>query len=352
MRVPCAGRPTISRIASRAIPPTSTRRIPIDPLRPSNAPPLFAVAAGRSGHLSLDERLDPLRDAARDSGRELDVAVCDAPEELRAAAARASGLAAERGGVVVASGGDGSVGVVARAALETGATLAILPGGTFNLLARDNRIPEEPVAAARNVMEGEVRDVRVGLAAGTPFFVNASLGLYPRVLAERERAKRRFGRHRWVAILSAFDTVRAGLRASRLVFERDGAAAEIRRTPILFVGNNALQLERVGAVPAEDDASLVAFATPPVSRSAMFRMMIEGALGRLDLERDLERWSFRTLTVSPAPRRGLRRAAPRRPRRLALDGETFRFEPPWTFAVRDAPLRLVVPRDAADRAAS
>ena len=329
-----------------------TGRRPSAGTRPMHAPPLFAVAAGRSGHLSLDERLDPLREVARDAGRELDVAVCDAPDELTAAAERASGLAAEHGGTVVASGGDGSVGVVARAALETGATLAILPGGTFNLLARDNRIPEEPRAAARNVVDGEVRDVRVGLAAGTPFFVNASLGLYPRVLAEREEAKRRFGRHRWVAILSAFNTVRTGLRASKLAFERDGGAAETRRTPILFVGNNALQLERVGARPPDDDASLVAFATPPVSRSAMFRMMIEGALGRLDLDRDVERWSFRTLTVSPAPRRGLRRAAPRRSRRIALDGEMFRFEPPWTFAVRDVPLRLVVPRDAADRAPS
>ena len=317
-----------------------------------SAPPLFAVAAGRSGHLTLDERLDPLRDAARDADRELDVAVCDAPDELEAAAARASGLAAERGGIVVASGGDGSVGVIARAALETDATLAILPGGTFNLLARDNRIPEEPAAAARNVVEGEVRDVRVGLAAGTPFFVNASLGLYPRVLADREQAKRRFGRHRWVAILSAFATVRAGLRASKLLFELDGEPPEARRTPLLFVGNNALQLERVGARPPEDGASLVAFATSPVSRSAMFRMMIAGALGRLDLEHDLERWSFRTLTVSPAPRRGLRRAAPRRSRRLALDGETFRFDPPWTFAVRDVPLRLVVPRDVAGRTPS
>ena len=312
-----------------------------------NAPPLFAVAAGRSGHLSLDERLDPLRDAARGAGRELDVAVCDAPDELTAAAERASALAVERGGVVVASGGDGSVGAIARAALDAGATLAILPGGTFNLLARDNRIPEEPAAAARNVVEGEARDVRVGLVADVPFFVNASLGLYPRVLAEREKAKSRLGRKRWVAILSAFNTVRAGLRASKLVFERDGAPPEGRRTPILFVGNNALQLERVGVRPAEDASSLVAFATPPVSRAAMFRMMLEGAVGRLEVDRDVERLSFRTLTVTPARRRGLRRAAPRRSRRIALDGEMFHFEPPWTFAVRDVPLRLIVPRDGA-----
>lgn len=310
---------------------------------PVTGAPLYVVAAKRSGHLSLEERLDPLRAAAAATGRELDVAVCDAPDELTGAAARAAGLARARDGVLVASGGDGSVGVVARAALETGTSFAILPGGTFNMLARDNGVPEEPAAAARNALEGTVREVRVGDVNGTPFFVNASLGLYPRVLAEREEFKRRLGRHRWVAILSAFNTVRAGLRASKLVFERDGAAPETRRTPIVFVGNNDMQLERVGTAPPEDRRTLVAFATHPVSRAAMFRMMLEAAAGRLDLADDVDRLPFHRLEVSPAQRRGLRRAAPRKPRRIALDGEMFHFDPPWVFGVRDAPLRLLCP---------
>ncbi len=305
--------------------------------------PLHVVAAKRSGHLSLDERLDPLKAEARTHGRELDIAVCDAPDELRGAAERAARRARESGGVVVASGGDGSVGVIARATLGTGVAFAILPGGTFNMLARDNGVPEEPAAAARNALEGVVREVRVGDVNGTPFFVNASLGLYPRVLAEREEFKSRLGRHRWVAILSAFNTVRAGLRASKLVFESDDGAPRTRRTPIVFVGNNAMQLERVGVAPPEDGGTLVAFTTPPVTRAAMFRMMLEAAVGRLDLADDLERLSFHRLSVFPAERRGLRRAAPRRPRRIALDGEMFHFDPPWVFGVREAPLRLLCP---------
>ena len=50
---------------------------------------------------------------------------------------------------------------------------------------------------------GDLRPVQVGFVNRRMFVVNASVGLYPKMLADREMASRRFGRKRWVAIAAA-----------------------------------------------------------------------------------------------------------------------------------------------------
>lgn len=99
----------------------------------------------------LEEVLAPLREAGT-----VQVERPADAEAMYEAAADAS----RRGALVVAAGGDGTVGLVARALIEhPGGTMAIVPLGTANDFARSLGLPQQPAEAARAVLTGQRRVV-------------------------------------------------------------------------------------------------------------------------------------------------------------------------------------------------
>ncbi len=84
--------------------------------------------------------------------------------------------------VVVAFGGDGTVGDVMRGVLGTECTLGVLPAGTGNDLARNLRIPLDMKEAVSTVLGGHVRKIDIGTMNGTPFINNAGLGFDAQVM--------------------------------------------------------------------------------------------------------------------------------------------------------------------------
>jgi YegS/Rv2252/BmrU family lipid kinase len=84
--------------------------------------------------------------------------------------------AAAEGETVVAIGGDGLVGCLAGALMNTDSALGIVPGGRGNDFARVLGIPKEPHEATRLLVDGEVRLVDVGNVNGKPFVGIASVG--------------------------------------------------------------------------------------------------------------------------------------------------------------------------------
>ena len=122
-------------------------------------------------------------------------------------ASDAADAARADGGLVVAAGGDGTINAVATAVLRVGLPMGVIPMGTFNYFSREHGLPLDAEAAVQNLLQalhaGEMRPVQVGYVNRQMFLVNASVGLYPKLLAEREKASRRFGRSRLVAVASA-----------------------------------------------------------------------------------------------------------------------------------------------------
>jgi diacylglycerol kinase family enzyme len=112
----------------------------------------------------------------------------------------ATALAADacRGGgceVVFGLGGDGTLREIATALLGTGVPLAILPGGTTNVLALQLGVPAHPIEAAALYREHSLRELDVGVAAGIPFLMMVTVGIDAEILRRAsQRAKRRFGR--------------------------------------------------------------------------------------------------------------------------------------------------------------
>jgi diacylglycerol kinase family enzyme len=306
--------------------------------RPAAAGPLAIVLNPRSGSQERATAPAALQAMLRGCGRPYELLRIERPAQLARQIAQAVQLARERGGILVAAGGDGTVNAVAHAALQAGLPLGVLPRGTFNFFAQRHRLPIDAADAMRVVLQGRVAPVQAGLINGRAFLVNASLGLYPKLLEDRERFKQRYGRSRAVAIAAGLMTLLRERRRLSLQVERDGDLRRLQ-TSTLFVGNNALQLDRVGVdeAGAVEQGRLAAVSVKPVGRLAMAGLLLRGAIGRLGDADEVLSFSFRELEVAPIGRIGLPVV------KVAFDGETARMHWPLRFEVSPQPLWLLVP---------
>ena len=103
-------------------------------------------------------------------------------------------------------GGDGSVAAAADLARERRLPLLVLPGGTYNHFAAAAGL-ERPETAIEALRSGRGRRIDVaelddGSSAATTVLNTASVGIYPSVVAEREKRERRLGK-RLAALVAA-----------------------------------------------------------------------------------------------------------------------------------------------------
>jgi diacylglycerol kinase (ATP) len=108
----------------------------------------------------------------------------------------ATGAVREGCDLVVAAGGDGTVGAVATALLPTEVALGVLPLGSIMNIGRSLGIPRELPAGVEVLLTGEVRSIDVGEANGRPFFETGSVGLNAAMFREVQR----FERGDWLSI--------------------------------------------------------------------------------------------------------------------------------------------------------
>ncbi|MES2941199.1 MAG: diacylglycerol kinase family protein [Pseudomonadota bacterium] len=305
--------------------------------RPASQQPLFVVLNPGSGRHEAEQARAVLAEAFARAGRTHTFVPVD-HEGPAAACRRAARQAKQEGGVLVVAGGDGTVSAAAQAAHDAGCPLGVLPQGTFNFFGREHGLPQDVEQGVQVLLNGTPQPVRVGLVNERLFLVNASMGLYPQLLQDRETFKQRLGRRRWVAMLSGLRTVLGWSGKLTLEIEQDGA---IRRlvTPTLVVGANSLQLERIG-LPAQllaqvEEGSLAALAMRPGGRWAKWRLMARSAIGRLGQSEEVESFAFRSLNVlAPHARRV----------KVGIDGEVQWMVPPLRFSVAPRPLMVVLPK--------
>jgi len=315
--------------------PSPTPTASLDP-RPDA--PFYVVLNAGSGRADTDVRCATIRDVLHAAGRACEIDVVQDGARLEDAARRMAGRAARDGAILVAAGGDGTLNTVAHAAVTHGCVFGVLPQGTFNYFGRTHGIPEDLADAVHALLRARVRPTQIGMLNERLFLVNASVGLYPRLLEEREHDKQQYGRSRVVALLSAVKTALRGHRSLRIELELDGARRRLR-TPTLFVGNNRLQMEQVGMRPLDgalEEGRLVAIAPRPVGRLRMLGLLVRGALGRLGDADDVHAFAFRRMTVRSPLLSG------RRHLKIATDGEVCRMALPLRFEAVEGQLALLV----------
>lgn len=300
----------------------------------------FIVFNVRSGSGDADEEIQTIRRVLEAGGRSFEFFQCNAQESVEVMARRAVALAKARQGVVVAAGGDGTINAVANAVMGSGCPFGVLPQGTFNYFGREHAIAQDTRKAALTLLQAHLSPVQAGWVNGRVFLVNASLGLYPQILEDREAWKNQLGRSRFVAFLSGIASLLRSRHQLRLRVESDGQTVSLR-TPTLFVANNRLQLAQTGIhaqqIEALAQGRLAGIAVRPIGTLALFVLLIRGLLGRLGDADNIQSFSFRRLTVMP---KGMRRI------KVATDGEIVWMQTPLVFEVAAEPLLLLVPASA------
>jgi diacylglycerol kinase family enzyme len=302
--------------------------------------PFYIVLNSSSGHSDTDKTSDAISKVLGAAGRVHEVLKVEDPGRLQDVAAEAVERAQRNSGIVVAAGGDGTLNAVAQIALESDSKFGVIPQGTFNYFGRTHGISSDAAEAARGLLSARVQPVQVGLVNGNVFLVNASLGLYPQSLEDREEQKQRHGRHRLVAAWAGLVTIFRDYQPMLIKLEHEGRTHELR-TLTLFVGNNRLQLEQIGIDESDalEDGKLAAIVLAPVSTSTLLGLVARGAMGKLGEARGVRHFSFTSITVKPSSRAVGRI-------KIATDGETKWMRTPIEFTVAPKQLLLMKPIDA------
>jgi diacylglycerol kinase family enzyme len=217
-------------------------------------------------------------------------------------------LAAEADALGVA-GGDGSLAPVAKAALERDLPFVCVPFGTRNHFARDLGLDRDDPIAALDAFGGEERRIDVAWANDRPFLNNVSLGMYARLVHQREHHRRR-------------REALARLRAIGIALRRRNPRGvtvdgEPVRARVILVSNNAYELSlfSLGERKRLDAGRLHLYAATGIVRS---------------------RWTERS---GPT----FRINATAGHLRAAVDGEPEQLETPLDFRIDHLTLRVLVP---------
>ncbi|MGA0542261.1 diacylglycerol/lipid kinase family protein [Neotabrizicola sp. VNH66] len=293
--------------------------------------PICVIAnagSGKKGAARIHALVEPLRAA----GLNPEVRLIRHGARLTAEAERARN---EGFATIVAAGGDGTVCAVAQALAGSEAVLGIIPLGTFNFFARSLGLPETAEAAVEALIHGQVESVAAAEVNGRLFLNNASLGLYPALLEKREKVYAKYGRSRWAAYWSALRTLTTYDRPSRLRIITDGRATHLR-SPMVFVAQNAYQLEQYGLQDGVDlirQGKLAVYVAPELRRWQVLGFSIRMFLRVAR--------PYRDFTLEGATEVEIETRAPRRT--IARDGEREKMQAPFRFRALPAALRVIVP---------
>ncbi len=307
--------------------------------------PIYFVINASAGSRDAQLQQQVIEDALSVAGRTGEL-IFSQPEDLARNARTYALKAAQMHSAIVAMGGDGTINTVAQAAHTQGCAMGVIAQGTFNYFARTHGLPADVAQAMDILLHSPVVPVQVATINQHVFLVNASLGLYPKLLEDREAYKARFGRSRLVAFGAACITLLQAHRQLRLHIELANAARDVR-TSTLFVGNNQLQLEQVGVQVhstvgehtgyANRHGRVAAVVLRPMGTLAMLRLMLHGAMGTLGQADTVDSFEFNRMVVKPRLDYGRRKV------KVAFDGEVQWMQSPIEFAVSPRPLYLLKP---------
>jgi diacylglycerol kinase family enzyme len=271
---------------------------------------------GKAGRVGLVE-------AARARG--IRVHVLEPGDDL-VGLARAA-VAAGAGAVGVA-GGDGSLGLVAKVAVEGDVPFVCVPSGTRNHFAGDLGLDRSDPVAALEAFGGPERRIDAGMVGDRMFLNNVSLGAYADVVADP--------RYRAAKLATAHAVLPASLRGERGLLEvglRDADGREHPNVLLLLVASNSYELDgvrerldagvlQVSALRARTGAALAGLATRALARG-----------GRTPAGGAWAQWT------TP----GLRVEAPVPELPAGVDGEAVTLATPLEFRVLPGALRVLVP---------
>lgn len=289
------------------------------------------VKSGKGLGAQLPQQAQAIAD---ELGVQLVIYAANTAKEFESEIKRAIQSAIEDKGVVIAAGGDGTIRSVAQQAAHKDVDFAAVGIGTFNFFARGHKIPEDPEQALRLAMTGKTRAVRLGDVNGNVFLINASLGRYAKSIRDREASTKKFGRRRIVVVISTLMSLLKHDRGLDVRMTVDGQKMNVR-TPMIFVGNNALQLRDLAFdVSRCMKQNLLAIVMmKPVRPLGMLKILLHGVTKTIEKDENVDSFCAADLEI----------VTKRKSMDVALDGEMFHLSSPFHIQSMPGALRMVVP---------
>lgn len=233
------------------------------------------------------------------------------------------------GRLLVAVGGDGTINLVANAALKYGRKVAVVPQGTFNHFAKDLGLPLDIVEAAQTAASGKPRSVDVGQVNDLIFLNNSVLGFYPHLVAKREALQGKFGK--WLALVVAAGLMIPKIRRYRLQMLINGKTLSLK-TSLLVIANNKYDISGLGLASRKklDGGKLYVYIVKSKTLLGMLGVSLRLLAGTAR-EADFDCYCTDRLEVTTK----------KNTFRIALDGETVRLKTPLLYKISPKALTVI-----------
>jgi YegS/Rv2252/BmrU family lipid kinase len=235
--------------------------------------------------------------------------------------------------IIVAVGGDGTVGEVASAIAHTDVLLGIIPCGSTNMVARELGIPTSPAAALDLITSGtfDVATLDIGWVGERALVHMAGCGFDSQMFAgTNPRLKRRLG---WLAYLPAAIRALPG-NPTRFLVVADGEQIRVT-SPLILVANGGSLITprwRIHPHPRQDDGVLDLIIITATGFGQILATFGRALLGQLD----------RSPFALHRPVRHVRIES-EKPVPFQSDGDVTAMTP-VTISVDPAALRIIVPK--------
>jgi diacylglycerol kinase (ATP) len=258
--------------------------------------------------------------------------------------------------VVIVAGGDGTIRAVAEEVVSSGIPLAVVPGGTGNLLARDLGLLDGFEASVRTAFTGSDRAIDVGVAelerehgpaTAHVFLVMTGIGLDASMASGTNSIlKRRIG---WLAYADPISRSVLGNERFLMHYRVDGATERSVSAHTVIVGNCGTLTAGILLLPdAEVDDGLLDVV---LLRPRGFWQWVRVG-SRLTIGGILHRTNSGRVVLQAAPRlRAMEYVQARRlaarfdtPQNIELDGDSFGPITAARIGLRPRALRVRIPR--------
>jgi diacylglycerol kinase (ATP) len=231
--------------------------------------------------------------------------------------------------LVVAAGGDGTIGTVAEILLGSETALGILPLGSVMNIARMLGVPRDVEQAAETLAAGVVRAIDVGRARDSTFYEAGSVGMH----AAMFRYAQEFDRGDYSALLRTI-WVAIRYRPARMTLQLDD---ETVRTRALMVTVSNGPFTGVGMTVAPDarldDGAFDVRVFRGFSKGELLRHLLSIAFGRRAYSPHVSTYHSKRVRIESAS-----------PLPCRADSHDLGTTP-VEFTVNAAALRVVVPAD-------
>jgi diacylglycerol kinase family enzyme len=243
--------------------------------------------------------------------------------------------AAEDGADVLGiSGGDGSIGAVAKVAIEKDLPMVVLPGGTRCHFARDIGLEPKRIADSLSGFHGVERRIDAAEINGRIFLNNASFGLYADIVSHPEYRDNKLRVSRQV-LTSLADGTKP---AYNLRFQH--GHKQFHKAVQVLVGVNSyrmLSLTELGQRVSVDGGHLQVTVFGHLNNATVAKLLQAVSIDRLRSADPsaLDQWESPTFHIRGPGRRLV----------VGVDGENETFDNPIKVRILPGALRIYVPAE-------